>query len=110
VTTRLFARDGAPVVVRAWQGRDGAVTLRAEDAPAGEGDRGCAEGPAERDRLEWAIERMRFMLGLDLDLTEFHTRFRADPLIGPALRRRPWARPLRNSTPWGHWPGPSPPS
>ena len=42
-----------------------------------------------------AIERMRFALGTDHDLSEFHRRYRWDPLIGPVIRRSPWLRPWR---------------
>ena len=43
---------------------------------------------------------MRFALGLDHDLAEFHARFRRDPLIGPVIRRRPWLRPRRRPEPF----------
>jgi 3-methyladenine DNA glycosylase/8-oxoguanine DNA glycosylase len=72
-------------VVRAWI-TGGAVRLRAE-APTREA--GLA-----------AIERMRFALGTDHDLGEFHRRFRRDPLIGPVIRRRPWLRPRRRPEPF----------
>ena len=47
-----------------------------------------------------AVERMRFGLGLDDDLAEFHERFRHDPVIGQALRSAPWVRPFRKPDPW----------
>jgi len=43
---------------------------------------------------------MRFALGVDDDLGEFHRRFRSDPLLGPLLRRRPHFRPRRRPWPW----------
>jgi 3-methyladenine DNA glycosylase/8-oxoguanine DNA glycosylase len=43
---------------------------------------------------------MRFALGVDDDLRPFYDRFKSDPLIGPALRRRPWLRPRRRPWPW----------
>jgi 3-methyladenine DNA glycosylase/8-oxoguanine DNA glycosylase len=43
---------------------------------------------------------MRFMLGLDDDLREFYDAFRGDPLLGKAIRRRPWIRPRRRPWPW----------
>jgi DNA-3-methyladenine glycosylase II len=46
------------------------------------------------------IERMRFALGVDDDLAEFHARFRRDPVIGAALRAAPWVRPWRRPDPW----------
>jgi DNA-3-methyladenine glycosylase II len=47
-----------------------------------------------------AIERMRFALGVDDDLAEFHARFRRDPVIGDALRTAPWLRAQRRPDPW----------
>ena len=43
---------------------------------------------------------MRFALGVDDDLSEFHRRFRRDPLLGPLIRRLPAFRPLRTPWPW----------
>jgi len=43
---------------------------------------------------------MRFALGVDDDLGEFHHRFRRDPLLGPLLRRNPHFRPRRRPWPW----------
>jgi 3-methyladenine DNA glycosylase/8-oxoguanine DNA glycosylase len=65
---------------------NGAVRLRAE-APTRE----CAL---------YAVDRMRFALGLDHDIRPFLRRFRWDPLIGPIVRRRPWIRPLRRPEPF----------
>ncbi len=56
--------------------------------------------PADRGQLEIAIERMRFALGVDDDLSDFYRRFRRDPLLGPLLRRRPHLRPRRRPWPW----------
>jgi 3-methyladenine DNA glycosylase/8-oxoguanine DNA glycosylase len=56
--------------------------------------------PAGGPELELAIERMRFALGVDDDLTEFFTLFRRDPLLGPQLRRRPHLRPTRRPWEW----------
>lgn len=55
-----------------------------------------------RSRLAaaYAVDRMRFALGLDHDLRPFHRRFRRDPLIGPVIRRRPWLRPTRVADPF----------
>lgn len=108
VATRLLHVEGAPVLARAWQRRDGALVLRAEAVEPGLVRRQRAErageeaepllaGPAE---LEVAIERMRFVLGVDYDLGEFHRRFRRDPLIGPLIRRMPSYRPRRRVWPW----------
>ncbi len=91
----MVVRDGAltrvlwvgeeDVLVRAWA-IPGAVRIRAEAA-------GEAAAAA-------AVERMRFALGTDHDLSEFHRRFRWDPLIGPVIRRRPWVRPRRRPEPF----------
>jgi 3-methyladenine DNA glycosylase/8-oxoguanine DNA glycosylase len=43
---------------------------------------------------------MRFAFSLDDDLSEFHARFRRDPLLGPAIRRKPWVRPRRRPFAW----------
>ena len=86
IVTRLLHVDGAPVVVRALQERDGAVRLRAEGQPA------------ECRRV--AIERMRFALGVDDDYRPLYDRFRSDSLLGGAIRRRPWHRPRRRPWPW----------
>ncbi len=47
---------------------------------------------------EAGLERARFMLALADDTTEFHRRFRADPLIGPSARMLVGYRPLRVAT------------
>jgi DNA-3-methyladenine glycosylase II len=91
----MVVRDGAltralwvgeeQVVARAWAaGR--CVRIRAE-----------AES---RDAAAAALRRMRFALGTDHDLSEFHRRFRWDRLIGPVIRRRPWLRPRRRPEPF----------
>ena len=59
-----------------------------------------AEPGSDPDRLELAVERMRFALGVDDDLTEFARAFRGDPLIGEAIHHRPWHRPRRRPWPW----------
>lgn len=94
--TRLLHVGGRPVVAHAWQRRDGAVALRAVlawDADAGEdGSSGAA--------LEEAIGRMRFALAVDEDLSPFYAEFKRDPFLGPAIRRRPWLRPVRRPFAW----------
>ena len=86
VVTRLLHLDGEPLVVHAWQLREGSVRFRAE-----------GEGAERRER---AIERMRFTLGVDEDLRPFYDRFRRDPLLGPAIRKRPWLRTRRRPSGW----------
>ena len=82
---RVLHPGGEAAVVRVW-GTPSAVRIRAE--------------AADRDAAGAAIERMRFALGIDHDLTEFHSRFRRDPLIGRTIRARPWLRPRRRPEPF----------
>ncbi len=46
------------------------------------------------------IARMRFATAVDDDLADFHERFRDDPVLGAAIRARPWVRVRRNPDPW----------
>jgi 3-methyladenine DNA glycosylase/8-oxoguanine DNA glycosylase len=105
VATRLLHVDGSPVLARAWQPAAERVVLRAQGIdpaavavpiPGAAGEPAPA-GPAE---LDVAIERMRFVLGVDYDLGGFHRRFRRDPLVGPLIRRLPSFRPRRRVWPW----------
>jgi 3-methyladenine DNA glycosylase/8-oxoguanine DNA glycosylase len=86
VLHRLLHVAGEPVVVRAAQPSADRVVIGAQGADA----EVCAE----------AIARMRFALGVDDDLRPFYERFRDDPLIGRAVRARPWLRPLRRPDPY----------
>lgn len=43
---------------------------------------------------------MRRALWVDVDLSDFHRRFRRDPLVGPLIRRMPWFRPKGRPWPW----------
>jgi 3-methyladenine DNA glycosylase/8-oxoguanine DNA glycosylase len=114
VATRLLHVEGSPVLVRAWQPAGDRVALRAEaidparlTLPQAERAQaapalaaGPAATPAGKAELEVGIERMRFVLGLDCDLGEFHRRFKRDPLLGPLIRRLPSFRPRRRVWPW----------
>jgi 3-methyladenine DNA glycosylase/8-oxoguanine DNA glycosylase len=82
---RLLHTGDEGVVVRAWPA-GGAVRMRAE--------------ARSREAAAAALERMRFALGIDHDLGEFHARFRRDPLIGPVIRARSWLRPRRRPEPF----------
>jgi 3-methyladenine DNA glycosylase/8-oxoguanine DNA glycosylase len=82
---RLLVAEGETAVVRAWVA-GGRVRLRAESS--------------SRAGALNAIERMRFALGTDHDLGDFHRRFRSDPLLGPVVKRRPWVRPRRRPEPF----------
>jgi 3-methyladenine DNA glycosylase/8-oxoguanine DNA glycosylase len=104
VASRLLLVDERPVLVRAWEPGRGRLTVRAEPVdpaavalppPAIERLR-----PAGAAELAEAAARIRFALGVDDDLGEFYRRFRRDPLLGPAIRRRPWLRPNRRPWPW----------
>ena len=87
VVTRLLCRGDHSVVVHTWQRDSGEVVLR-------------AAGAAPRGALGAAIERVRFMIGVDDDLSDFFARFKRDELLGPAMLRKPWTRPRRRPTPW----------
>lgn len=105
VATRLLQVEGSPVLVRAWQPAADRVLFRAEpvDPATVQTPLSAARDerpPAGKPQLELAVERLRFALGVDVDLVEFHRRFRRDPLIGPLLRRMPAFRPRRRPWPW----------
>ena len=100
VLSRLLRVGESPVLVRAWEPGRGRVALRAEAVAPGALTPAPECSPAGEDELRLALERMRFALGVDDDLGEFYRRFRRDPLLGPALRRRPWLRPRRRPWAW----------
>ncbi len=104
VASRLLLVDGSPVLVRAWEAGRRRLRFRAEavDPAAVEVPAPALEElrPARAEELAIAAERMRFALGVDDDLSEFYRRFRRDPLLGPAIRRRPQIRPQRRPWPW----------
>lgn len=102
VYERLLHVAESPVRVRCWQGRDG-IRIRAEAVEprlmVRFGEATACE-PAGREQLEHAIERMRFALALDEDMSGFFAAFKRDPLLGPVIHRRPWVRPKRRPWPW----------
>lgn len=119
VFERFLHVEGAPVLVRAWERRrDGKVRVAAMPVEPGwleAGGRAVKRRPgkrrsapasapaavrANRAQLERAIERTRHALGVDDDYSEFYARFKRDPLLGPAIRRRPWLRVRRCLWPW----------
>ena len=81
--TRRF-RDGVMTaryrdsLAEAWQGSDGVVTIRSDSAEA--------------------LEKLRWVLALDDDHSEFLHRFRRDPLIGRATVHLRGLRPVRTPT------------
>jgi 3-methyladenine DNA glycosylase/8-oxoguanine DNA glycosylase len=103
VATRLLHVGGKPVLARAWPAAGG-IRFRAEPVdPKLVGRPRFAEAaaaPAGAEELELAIARMRFVLGVDYDLAEFHRRFKRDRLLGPLIRRMPSFRPRRRVWPW----------
>jgi DNA-3-methyladenine glycosylase II len=105
VATRFLHVGGSPVVVRAWQPARDRVRFRAEAIDLELVSRPRITGipeqiPAKREQLEEAIARLRCALWVDVDLSDFHRRFRRDPLVGPLLRRMPWFRPKGRPWPW----------
>jgi 3-methyladenine DNA glycosylase/8-oxoguanine DNA glycosylase len=53
-----------------------------------------------REAAAHAIARMRFALGVDEHLGDFHARFARDPTVGASVRRRPWLRVQRRPDPF----------
>ncbi len=101
VYERLLRIDRRPVLVRAWPGPGAAVSIAAMPVPPAWLDlRPLGAERAGREQLEAALDCGRRALGVDDDLSEFHARFKRDPLLGPLIRRRPWLRPRRAGRPW----------
>ena len=86
VLHRLLHHEGRPVVVRAAQTALDRVLVGAWGGT--------------REAAEHGIERMRFALGVDIDVRPFYRAFRDDPAIGASLRQRPWLRPARRPEPF----------
>jgi 3-methyladenine DNA glycosylase/8-oxoguanine DNA glycosylase len=86
VLERLLHHDGEPVLVRVAQTAPDRVLF---------GARALTDAAAA-----YGIERMRFALGVDEDLSAFHRRFARDPLIGRSIARRPWLRVTRRPEPF----------
>ncbi len=82
----LHDQEGEPVAVRVAQTAPDSVVFGAR--------------AKRRESASHGIARMRFALGVDDELREFHMRFKDDPLIGRSLRRRPWLRVGRRPEPW----------
>ncbi|HEY4278386.1 MAG TPA: hypothetical protein VGM91_09215 [Conexibacter sp.] len=86
VLQRLLHHGEQPVLVRVAQTAPDRVLFGAQ-----------ADDEAA---ARWGIERMRFALGVDDDLREFHDRYRDDPLIGGAVRAKPAMRLRRRPEPF----------
>jgi 3-methyladenine DNA glycosylase/8-oxoguanine DNA glycosylase len=82
----LHDEEGEPVAMRVAQTAPESVVFGAR--------------ARRRESAEHGIARMRFALGVDDDLREFHARFKRDSLIGGSLRARPWLRVGRRPEPW----------
>lgn len=83
--TLAYEVDGEAVVAHVWQWRDGTIGARLD------GGNGVL-------RREEAVERLRFLLAVEDDHSEFLHRFKRDPLLADAIRRMPGLRPLRTGT------------
>ena len=77
LVSRLAIGDGYELA-RAWQRPDGTVCIAAES--------------------DAGVDRMRFVLALDDDHSEFLNRFGKDPMLGRAVRELRGLRPARTST------------
>jgi 3-methyladenine DNA glycosylase/8-oxoguanine DNA glycosylase len=86
VLERLLHHGYEPVLVRVAQTAPDLVVFGARSRSA--------------EATAYGIERMRFALGIDDDLRDFHRRFARDPLIGRSLSRRPWLRVRRRPEPF----------
>ncbi len=75
-----------PVVVRVAQTAPDAVLFGARSRTS--------------EAARYGIERMRFALGVDDELSAFYKEFAEDPLIGRSVRRRPWLRVRRRPEPF----------
>jgi DNA-3-methyladenine glycosylase II len=103
VASRLLHVGGSPILARAWQPARDRVRFRAEALDPALVRRPPitlppCPGPAGREQLEEAIAAMRRALWVDVDLSDFHRRFRRDPLVGRLIHRMPAFRP--KGRPW----------
>ena len=78
VFTQVLAVEGRVELARAWQSPAGTVTIRAASAAA--------------------LDRMRWLLALDDDHSEFLVRVRDDRMLGRAARDLRGLRPMRLTT------------
>jgi 3-methyladenine DNA glycosylase/8-oxoguanine DNA glycosylase len=74
----LVTARGGGGVARAWQSRDGTLTIRSQSTEA--------------------AEKLRWMLAVDDDHSEFLRRVADDPLLGRASKHLRGLRPLRTAT------------
>lgn len=99
---RLLAVDRAAMIIRVRRMGTGELLFRAEavgpDRLEGPGSESLVE--PDEDQLMAGIDRLRFAVGVDQDLTDFHERFGGDRLLGPAIRGRLERRARRRPLPW----------
>ena len=76
--TAVLAVDGQPELARAWQSIDGTVTIHGESTAV--------------------VDRLRWILALDDDHSDFLRYVRDDPMLGRATRALRGLRPLRVAT------------
>ena len=76
--TAVLAVDGQPELARAWQSIDGTVTIHGESTAV--------------------VDRLRWILALDDDHSDFLRSVRDDPMLGRASRALRGLRPLRVAT------------
>jgi 3-methyladenine DNA glycosylase/8-oxoguanine DNA glycosylase len=74
----LFTARCCGAIARAWQSPDGTVTIRSESAQA--------------------VEKLRWVLALDDDHSEFLRRYADHPLLGRATKHFRGLRPVRTAT------------
>jgi 3-methyladenine DNA glycosylase/8-oxoguanine DNA glycosylase len=79
--TCVFEAEQAPALARVWQESDGRLRIRIESRTP-----------------DAAVDRLRFLLAVDDDHSEFLRRFGSDPLIGRATSFLRGLRPLRTAT------------
>ena len=78
IFTAVVEVEGRPELARAWQSPDGTVTIRADSAAG--------------------AERVRWLLALDDDHSDFLRSVRDDVMLGPASRALRGLRPVRVGT------------
>jgi 3-methyladenine DNA glycosylase/8-oxoguanine DNA glycosylase len=76
--TAVLEVEGRPELAHAWQATDGTVTIRAESVAT--------------------VDRVRWILALDDDHSDFLRAVRADPMLGRASRALRGLRPVRVAT------------
>jgi 3-methyladenine DNA glycosylase/8-oxoguanine DNA glycosylase len=86
VLERLLHHCSTPVRVRVAQTAPDAVLFGAR--------------AATHEAAHHGIERMRFALGVDDDLSAFYRELADDPLIGRSIGERPWLRVRRRPEPF----------